>query len=140
MLTNFSVETSKSPILLFDGVCNLCNATVRFTIRRDRKGIFKFAALQSETGQMLLKKHGLDADDFDSFVLIEGEDYYLKSTAALRVMKTWGGVWKIWSVFKIVPAPLRDLIYSLIAKNRYRVFGRRSECVVPTDDVRERFL
>ena len=120
-----TMNDSNQRILLFDGVCNLCNRIVQFTIKRDPKGRFKFASLQSESGKALLKKFGLPADDFDSFVFINGNNYFLKSTAGLQVLKELGGVWKLFYVFIIVPRAWRDFIYDHIAKRRYRIFGKR---------------
>lgn len=127
-------------ILLFDGVCNLCNSIVRFTIKRDPKEKFKFASLQSESGQALLKKFGLPTDDFDSFVFINGDKYFLKSSAGLHVLKELGGVWKLFYVFIIFPRPLRDFVYNIIAKTRYKIFGKRDTCMIPTPRLKQRFL
>ncbi|MFN2440244.1 MAG: thiol-disulfide oxidoreductase DCC family protein [Chitinophagaceae bacterium] len=126
--------------MLFDGVCNLCNRVVQFTIKRDPKGKFKFASLQSEAGQALLKKFGLRTDDFDSFVYIEDDKYFLKSSAGLHVLKELGGFWKLFYGLIIFPRPLRDFIYNIIAKTRYKIFGKRDVCMVPTPDMQERFL
>jgi len=134
------MSNSEPHILLFDGFCNLCNSIVQFTIKRDPKGKFKFASLQSESGQAMLNKFGLPADDFDSFVFIQQEKYFLKSSAGLHVLKELGGVWKLFYVFIIFPGPLRDFIYNIIAKTRYSVFGKRDTCMVPTPDIEERFL
>ena len=127
-------------ILLFDGVCNLCIGVVNFIIKRDTIGKFKFAALQSESGQELLKKFGLSADDFDSFVFIRGEQYFIKSTAGLNVLKELGGVWKLFYAFIIIPRPLRDFIYGIVSKTRYRIFGKRDTCIIPTPEIKRRFL
>jgi predicted DCC family thiol-disulfide oxidoreductase YuxK len=127
-------------ILLFDGVCNLCVSVVNFTIKRDSEEKFKFAALQSESGQALLKKYNLPTNDFDSFVFIKGEKYFLKSSAALNVLKELGGVWKLFYLFIIIPAPLRDFIYHIVARRRYSIFGKRDSCIVPTPEVKRRFL
>jgi predicted DCC family thiol-disulfide oxidoreductase YuxK len=127
-------------ILLFDGVCNLCVGVVNFTIKRDSEEKFKFAALQSESGQALLKKYNLPTNDFDSFVFIKGEKYFLKSSAALNVLKELGGVWKLFYLFIILPAPLRDFIYNIVARRRYSIFGKRDSCIVPTPAVKRRFL
>lgn len=135
-----TMNNSETPVLLFDGVCNLCNCIVQFVIKRDPEGKFKFASLQSESGQTLLKKMGLPTDDFDSFVFINGNKYFLKSSAGLHVLKELGGVWKLFYVFIILPRPLRDFIYGLIAKTRYRIFGKRDTCMVPTQDIKRRFL
>ena len=127
-------------IILFDGVCNLCNGLVRFIIKRDRAGKFKFASLQSEIGQSWLKKIEVVNTGFESFVMIVGNAYYAKSTAALKMLKELGGIWKIFYVFIIVPRPVRDFLYDLIAKYRYRIFGKRDSCMIPTPELKERFL
>jgi predicted DCC family thiol-disulfide oxidoreductase YuxK len=134
------METKETNILLFDGVCNLCNRVVQFTIKRDPEEKFKFASLQSESGQALLKKFGLPANDFDSFVFIQGDNYYLKSAAGLHVLKELGGIWSVFYALMIIPGPLRDFIYRLIAKTRYSIFGKRDTCMVPTEDLKKRFL
>jgi len=134
------MNSSEPKILLFDGVCNLCNRFVQFTIRRDPKGRFKFASLQSESGQALLQKLGLPRDDFRTFVLVKGEKYFLRSTAALRVLRELGGVWELFYVFIFIPRPLRDFIYGIISKSRYRIFGKRDSCMIPTPDISQRFL
>jgi predicted DCC family thiol-disulfide oxidoreductase YuxK len=127
-------------IVLFDGVCNLCNSLVRFIIKRDRTGKFKFASLQSEIGQQWLKRFGLAKNEFESFVLIQDDKYYLKSAAALKVLKELGGIWKLFYVFILIPRPVRDFIYNLIAKSRYKIFGKRDVCMIPTPELKERFL
>ena len=127
--------------MLFDGVCNLCNAVTRFVIQHDPSpGRFRFAALQSATGQRLLREHGLPTDDFDGFVLVEDGRASLRSTAALRVLKRLGLPWSLLWLLILVPRPLRDPVYGWIARNRYRWFGKREACMVPTPDVRARFL
>jgi predicted DCC family thiol-disulfide oxidoreductase YuxK len=127
-------------IVLFDGVCNLCNGLVRFIIKRDRNGKFKFASLQSEIGQQWLLRFGLAKNEFESFVLIEGDKYYVKSAAALIMLRGLGGIWKVFYVFILVPRPVRDFIYDLIAKSRYRIFGKKNICMIPTPELKERFL
>ncbi len=126
--------------ILFDGVCNFCNASINFIIDRDSKCIFKFAALQSEIGQELLRKNGLKTSDFDSIVAIEGDKVYQKSDAALEIARRMDGIWKIFYVFKIIPAFLRNPIYDLVAHNRYRIFGRTDACRIPTPELKARFL
>jgi predicted DCC family thiol-disulfide oxidoreductase YuxK len=132
-------EPSKN-IVLFDGICNLCNGLVRFIIKRDRSGKFKFASLQSEVGQRWLMKFGLAKNEFESFVLIRDEKYFLKSAAALKMLVELGGIWKIFYVFILVPRPVRDFIYDRIAKSRYRIFGKRDVCMIPKPELQERFL
>ena len=127
------------PIILFDGVCNFCNGMVNFIIARDPKAYFKFAPLQSETGQRMRLRFGVD-ENVDSIILIEDESAYVFSTAALRIVKGLGGLWRLLYVFIIVPTPIRDLFYRLFARNRYWLFGKKSVCMVPTPDVRARFL
>jgi predicted DCC family thiol-disulfide oxidoreductase YuxK len=128
------------PILLFDGVCTMCNSLVSFVIRRDPKRIFQFASLQSDTGQRLLQQAGLPTSQLNTFVLIEGNRYYTKSTAALHLFRRLGRLWTFLYLFIIVPRPLRDMVYHWIAKNRYKWFGKKEQCMLPTPDIKERFL
>ncbi len=127
-------------IILFDGVCNFCNYWVNFIIDRDKDDIFKFAALQTEAGQKLLKKFNLKTEDFDTFIFIDGEIYFTKSTAALRIARKLNYPVKVLYYFIFIPKFLRDLIYSLIAINRYKLFGKRDVCRVPTENEKEKFL
>ena len=127
-------------IILFDGVCNFCNFWVNFIIDRDKDDIFKFAPLQSEAGQNLLNKFNLKTEDFDTFILIDGEIYFTKSTAALKIARKLYYPVKVLYYFIFTPKFLRDLIYSLIAINRYKFFGERDDCRVPTDNEKEKFL
>ena len=131
---------SSQPIILFDGVCNFCNGAVNFTIKRDKKATIKFAALQSETGRQLVQQYGFPADDMHSFLFIENGKAYNRSTAALRVCRHLKGLWLLCYGFIIVPAFIRNGIYDWIAKNRYKWFGERQECMIPTPEVRARFL
>ncbi len=131
---------NEKPVLLFDGVCNLCNFVVSFTIERDPKGKFAFASLQSDYGQELLAKQNLPQETFDTFILQEGDQIYLKSTGALRVARRLSGLWPLLYGFIIVPAPIRDVVYSFIARNRYKWFGKKDQCMIPSPEVRARFL
>lgn len=126
-------------IVLFDGVCNFCNGAVNFIIRHDDGKKFKFAPLQSEMGQALAVKYGID-ENVDSIVLIENDQAFLHSTAALRIAKTLDGILSLGYLFIIIPAVMRDWAYKLFAKFRYRLFGKKDVCMIPTPDVRERFL
>lgn len=128
------------PVLLFDGVCNLCNGAVQFIIARDKKAVFKFAALQSEAGQSLLRKYNLPVKDFESFVLINNDTAYTESTAALTVAKLLGGVWKLAYVLIVIPKFIRDFFYRLVANSRYKIFGRQESCMLPTPELKSRFL
>jgi predicted DCC family thiol-disulfide oxidoreductase YuxK len=128
------------PIILFDGICNFCSGIVLFTLKRDPEGIFRYAPLQSEAGQSLLRHFGLLTDDFNSLILVEGNKYYQKSTAVLRIAKRIRGLWPLLYLFVTVPRPIRDFIYDLVAKNRYKWFGKKEECLIPTPDIKSRFL
>lgn len=128
------------PIILFDGVCNFCNGAVNFLLRHDKKGVFRFAPLQSLAGQSLLKEYGLVTKDFDSFVLIDNGKVYKKSSASLRVMNKLPWYWKEAQILRIIPTAFRDAIYDFIAKNRYKWFGKKKQCMVPTPEIRGRFL
>ncbi|MEH7072717.1 thiol-disulfide oxidoreductase DCC family protein [Neobacillus drentensis] len=126
-------------IVLFDGVCNLCNSSVQFIIKRDSSGYFKFASLQSETGQELLKKHGL-SHELKSFILIENDQVYVKSSAALRVCSRLDGAWRIFTISRFLPLIFRDFLYDIIAKNRYKWFGKKESCMLPLPEWKSRFL
>lgn len=128
-----------SAIVLFDGVCNFCNDSVNFIIRRDTENQFKFAPLQSETGRELRRKHGI-GEDIDSIILVEDGRAYTHSTAALRIARRLGGLMSLAYGFTVVPVPIRDFFYKTFAKYRYRLFGRKDVCMVPTPEVRKRFL
>lgn len=128
-------------VILFDGVCNFCNATINFLIDRDKKGIFKFAALQSESGKEILERHQIKVlTEADSVVLEKEGRIYQKSDAALEIARHMDGLWKLLYAFKIVPRFIRDAIYDLVAKNRYRLMGKRDSCRLPTPELRARFL
>lgn len=126
-------------IILFDGVCNLCNNSVQFIIKRDPKGHFKFASLQSETGKRILKQYDV-RKDIDSLILIENEKVYFKSSAALQICSKLNGFWKLLSIFKIIPPIFRDFFYDKVAINRYNWFGKRDSCMLPTAEMKKRFL
>jgi predicted DCC family thiol-disulfide oxidoreductase YuxK len=127
-------------ILLFDGTCKLCNGTVNFILSRDKQDRFRFAALQSSPGKSILAKFHLDAGKMDSVVLIEEETAYVRSDAALRILKNLGGGWPLLYVFVVVPVFLRDPIYNLIAKKRYAWFGKTESCRVPDKGNESKFI
>ncbi len=127
-------------IILFDGVCNFCNSSVNFVIQRDKNSRIKFTALQSEAGQQLLKQFNLPTHSFDTFIFIEEGVAYTLSTGALKVSKYLSGWWPMMYGLIIVPKFIRDSIYKWIAKNRYKWFGKKDQCMIPTPEVRERFL
>lgn len=128
------------PIILFDDICNLCNSAIQFVIKHDAEKKFLFTSLQSETGQKLLKQYGLALENFTSFTLIQDGKVYIKSTGALKVAKQLKGGIKLLYFFIIVPAFIRDAIYNLIAKNRYKWFGKKEICILPTPELKARFL
>src|SRR5688500_8337177 len=121
----------EQPIILFDGICNFCDSAVNFLIRNDKKNRIRFAALQSDPGQLLLKQNNLSTTSFDTFVLIDKGKTYTRSTAALRVCRYLTGGWPIFYGFIIVPAFIRDMLYNLVAQNRYRWFGKKESCMIP---------
>ena len=125
---------------MFDGICNLCNGAVQFVVKRDKKEQIKFASLQSEVGKQLLTRHNLPLNEFESFVYIKNNQILLKSTAALTLMKDIGGVWQLLYIFIIVPKFIRDFIYSVVAKNRYKWFGKKEVCMMPNKKLHHRFL
>ncbi|HET8530340.1 MAG TPA: thiol-disulfide oxidoreductase DCC family protein [Methylomirabilota bacterium] len=127
-------------VVLFDGICNLCNATVVFVAKRDPVGRFTFAALQSPVGRGLLGRFGLPADVPETLVLIEEGHAFTRSTAALKIARHLSGLWPLTYAAIVIPRPLRDLVYRLVARHRYRLFGKRDVCMVPSPEVRERFL
>jgi len=131
---------SDKKIVLFDGVCNLCSKSVQFILKRDKKNQFLFGSLQGAYGQEMLKKYELPANEFNSFMLIEGDKLYTKSSGALRMLKHLGGGWGLLYVFIIVPKFIRDGIYNWIAKNRYKWYGKMNECWLPKPEWKTRFL
>jgi predicted DCC family thiol-disulfide oxidoreductase YuxK len=134
------LEKKYSKILLFDGECNLCNSTVQFVIKHDAKANIKFASLQSEFGQKLMKKFEIHQHYLDSIIFIEGNIAYYKSTAALRLFRQLDGWWKLTYAFMIVPKLIRNLVYDYIARNRVKWFGKAQTCWVMTPDLKDRFL
>ncbi len=127
-------------IIFFDGVCNLCNSTVDFIIDRDTKRHFRYASLQSDAGQAMLRKHNLPTSEFGSFLYLDGDTLHTKSSGALRVAVKLGGIWTLMGVFLIVPPFIRNAVYDLVAKHRYRWFGKRETCRLPTPEERTLFL
>ncbi|RAJ12464.1 thiol-disulfide oxidoreductase DCC family protein [Arenibacter echinorum] len=133
------IENNK--IILFDGVCNLCNSSVQYVIKRDKNNAYRFAALQSEIGKKLVEERGIDTSQIDSIILIEpGVAYYTKSTAALKIAQSFGGAWQLASVFEWIPEKLRNWVYDYIAKNRYKWYGKKDACMIPTPELKSKFL
>lgn len=139
-LVTFKHMVQPKKIILFDGVCNLCNGAVIFIIKRDKKDLFRFAAIQSEPGVQLIDTHGIDTSKTDSIILIEEERYFTKSSAALRIARYLSGGYPLLYAFIILPKFIRDGLYDLIANNRYKWFGKRESCMIPTPALRAKFL
>lgn len=127
-------------IVIFDGVCNLCNWSVLFIVKRDAKAIFKFTSMQSEFGVAILQRGGLSFENPESVLLLKDGELLNKSSAAIAIATKLDGAWKLLALFRFLPQNLRDAIYSWIAKNRYRCFGKRDECMVPTEELKKRFI
>jgi predicted DCC family thiol-disulfide oxidoreductase YuxK len=127
------------PVILFDGVCNLCNHSVQFIIRHDHRSQFHFAALQSGFGMAQLLHFGIEQGMLNTVILIHHGKAYQKSNAALEIAKKLSGLWPALYIFKLVPRFMRDGMYDLIAKNRYKLFGRLDECMIPTPELKSRF-
>jgi predicted DCC family thiol-disulfide oxidoreductase YuxK len=128
-------------LVLFDGVCNFCNDSVRFIIKRDKNDRFRFASLQSDLGKKMTDERGIDTQKIDSIILIDiGNAYYLKSTAALEIAKQLSGLWPLMGIFLYLPEGFRNVFYDLIARNRYKWFGKKEECPLPTPEERKKII
>ena len=133
-------QAQEEKVILFDGVCNLCNASVNFVIDRDPDMQFRFASLQSDFGQEKLKALGKRTDEYSSIVLMDGDRVYERSTAALRVARRLKGAWPLLYAFIVIPPSIRNFVYDFIAKNRYRWFGQEDACRLPSPELKARFL
>ena len=134
------IEASQKIIVLFDGVCNLCNGAVQFIIKRDRDEKFLFASLQSNFGKDQLRKSGLDPLSLKSILVIEGELVFQRSDAALKIASHLEGIWSYFTVLRFVPKIIRDGVYNFIARHRYSIFGKQDSCMIPTADLKTRFI
>jgi predicted DCC family thiol-disulfide oxidoreductase YuxK len=139
------MEISEIPkdkkIILFDGVCNLCNTSVQFVIKHDKKDLFRFVPLQSDLGKKILNHLGINREHTDSIVLYEpGKAYYYKAEAALKIINKFGGYYKLLNLFQIFPKFISNAIYDYIAKNRYRWYGKQEACMIPTPELAAKFL
>lgn len=133
-------ENIDHAVIFFDGVCNLCNHSVQFIIKRDAKDTFRFAALQSAHATEILAASDFDSEQLSTIILLEGGKVYRRSTAALRIARRLSGLWPLLYGFIIVPAFIRDFCYELIAKNRYRIWGQSDSCMVPSTALKQKFL
>ncbi|RKR13159.1 putative DCC family thiol-disulfide oxidoreductase YuxK [Maribacter vaceletii] len=128
-------------IILFDGICNLCNGAIQFIIKRDTQNLFLFTPLQSKAGKKLLEERKIDTKNMDSILLIDPNvAYYIKSDAALEIVKNLSTPWRFIRIFKVLPIGFRDFVYDFIAKNRYRWFGKEEQCMIPTPELKTKFL
>jgi predicted DCC family thiol-disulfide oxidoreductase YuxK len=141
-IASFLARTAENKkIILFDGVCNLCNSAVQFIIKHDKKDIFRFVALQSDLGKEICDYIGIDQTKIDSIVLYNpGVAYYYKSSAVIEIVNVLGGIYSLASIFKILPEKLRNYIYDYIAKNRYKWYGKKESCMIPTPELKAKFL
>ncbi|MBP2833553.1 DUF393 domain-containing protein [Aquimarina sp. U1-2] len=134
------VEEGKK-IILFDGVCNLCDSAINFVIKHDKNDVFRYASLQSDIGKKLISERSIDSATIDSIILIDPKlAYYHKSTAALQITKQLSGIYPVFSVFLIVPKTIRDWVYDFVAKNRYKWFGKKESCMIPTPELKALFI
>lgn len=133
------IDLENKKIILFDGVCNLCNNSVNFLIRRDIKSIFLFAPLQSNFGEVLTAKMNIP-QKIDSIILISENKYYIKSDAVIEIIKQLKWYWRMFIIIKILPLKFRDFLYDFIANSRYKWFGKRDSCMIPDGNVKSRFL
>jgi len=137
--------TNSNPIVLYDGVCGLCNHLVQFLLKRDKRDRFRFASLQSEFAQAVMIRHGVDPHDLDTVYVIKDhnqptETLLARSDAILYMLKQLGGIWSVAGVGRVLPRTLRDAIYKIVARNRYRVFGKHESCMLPAPEHRAKFL
>ena len=130
----------ENPLILFDGVCNFCNFWVNFALKRDRKKKLKFTTLQGETAKQLLLKYNINPTSLSSVILIDNGKAYTQSSAAIRICKYLNGGWKLFYGLMIIPKFIRDFFYNIIARNRYKWFGKKEECMMPAAELKERFL
>ncbi len=134
------INNKNKSLILFDGVCNLCNASVNFIIKHDKKAHFKFASLQSDATKELLLQYNSKNINYDSIILIENDTLFAKSTAALRISRNLDGSYKLLYAFIIIPPFIRDWVYNYIAKNRYKWYGKKDSCMIPNKEIKSRFL
>lgn len=139
-LAEFCIMKLEPPVIFFDGFCNLCSATVQFTIERDHNAVFRFASLQGEYAQEKLALFNIEPNQSNSLILIENNKVYQRSTAALKVARRLNGLWPLLYSFIILPRFIRDAVYNYVAKNRYKWYGKKESCWLPTAELKGRFL
>lgn len=133
------ISSNTNPVILFDGVCNLCNSSVQFVIKHDPKRQFRFASIQGDYGQQVLKLFHLPPDSLNSFILLKDNQIYTHSTGALKVAKQLSGAWPLLYAFIIIPAFIRNAVYQFIANNRYKWFGKKESCAIPSPELKSLF-
>ena len=131
---------TENVIVLFDGVCNLCVRSVQFIINRDKKDVFRFASIRSAIGQTLIKRYGIDVKKNDSIIVIKDEYVRYRSSAILYVLCYLKTMWKVFLISYIIPSPIRDILYKIIAKKRYFLFGKKNKCMIPDASISAKFL
>lgn len=134
------MKKTDQKIIIFDGVCNLCEYSIQFIIKHDRQAKFKFVSAQSERGKVLQRTYGVDTLRDGTVILLKDDQVYVKSDASVEIAKDLDGLWSFLYIFKFIPRPVRDFIYSKISKNRYRWFGKKNECLLPDNTIKDRFL
>lgn len=140
MMRAFEIPSQSHEIILFDGICNLCNSSINFIIDHDEENHFKFASLQSDFGQQVLMKYGKNTNEFDSIILLKNDTVYQKSEAVVEITKHLSGYWKYFSILGFIPTFLLNFVYDIVAKNRYHFFGKLEVCRLPTPELKARFL
>ena len=134
------MSRTDQPIIIFDGVCNLCEFSVRFIVKNDRQARFRFVSAQSEKGKALQRRCGVDTLADGTVILLENDRVHIRSDAALQIAKNLDGVWRFLYILRFIPKPVREFFYSIISKNRYRWFGKKQECLLPDKNLKQRFL
>jgi predicted DCC family thiol-disulfide oxidoreductase YuxK len=134
------MEKTERHLIIFDGVCNLCEYSLLFIIKNDRQSRFTFVSAQSDRGKELQRLHGVDTLKDGTVILLKNDQVYVKSDAAVEIAKDLDGLWRLLYILKLIPKPVRDRVYSIISKNRYRWFGQKKECMLPDKNIKDRFL
>jgi len=135
-----NIHEENTPLILFDGLCGFCSASVQWLIKHDKKAVLRFAPIQSKIGRAIYRKQGLDPENIQTFLLIAEDKPYVKSEAALKIVKIRGGFWWILTLFYLLPRPIRDFFYDRLATCRLRLMGRRQSCMTPSESTKKRFL
>lgn len=138
--TNITLTLVNNNIVLFDGVCNLCNSTIDLLLKLDKKKVFYFCSLQSTRGEELIKKLNYQSEPLSSIIFVKNFKIYDRSSAILKILQTLGFPWNLFSIFFLVPKPIRDFFYRLVSTNRYRLFGKKDTCRLPTEEEKSRFI